>query len=57
MTRLALACLLSLAAFGQQAGSIRGKISDTFSEPVSSAAIQAKNAATGGPTQVIWNWR
>jgi len=47
MTRLTLACLLSLAAFAQEAGSITGKISDTFREPVSGASILAKNAATG----------
>jgi hypothetical protein len=39
--------VLSLAAFGQEAGSITGKLSDTFGEPVSGASIQAKNAATG----------
>jgi hypothetical protein len=45
--RLALLCLLSLAAFAEESGSITGKISDTFGEPVSGASIQAKNAATG----------
>ena len=40
-------CLLSVAAFAQSSGSIAGKISDTFREPVSGAAIQAKNMATG----------
>ena len=40
-------CLLSVAAFAQSSGSIAGKISDTFREPVSGAAIQAKNTATG----------
>ena len=55
--RLILWCLFSSAAFAQESALITGTISDTFSEPVSSAAIQAKNAATGGPTQVIWNWR
>jgi hypothetical protein len=39
--------LLSIAAFAQSSGSITGKISDTFREPVSGAAIQAKNMATG----------
>jgi hypothetical protein len=39
--------LLSAAAFGEDSGSITGKISDTFADPVSGAAIQAKNAATG----------
>ena len=45
--RLILWCLLSSTAFAQESGSITGKISDTFREPVSGAAIQAKNAATG----------
>ncbi|HEY7338898.1 MAG TPA: carboxypeptidase-like regulatory domain-containing protein [Bryobacteraceae bacterium] len=45
MMRLALACLLSLAAFAQDSGAITGKISDTFGEPVSGASIQARNAA------------
>jgi hypothetical protein len=47
MTRLTLVCLLSAAAFAQESGSITGKISDTFREPVSGASIQARNAATG----------
>src|SRR5215469_10027194 len=40
-------CLLTSAAFAQESGSITGKISDTFGEPVSGASIQGKNAATG----------
>ena len=40
-------CLLTSTAFAQESGSITGKISDTFREPVSGASIQAKNAATG----------
>src|SRR5215467_8415283 len=47
MTRLTLTFLLSLAAFAQESGSITGRISDTFREPVSGAAIQAKDADTG----------
>ena len=46
MIRLTLASLVSLAAFAQESGSVTGKISDTFGEPVSGASIQAKNAAT-----------
>ena len=45
--RLIFAWLLSIAAFAQEGGSITGRISDTFGEPVSGASIQAKNAATG----------
>jgi hypothetical protein len=45
--RLFLYCVLSLAAFAQEGGTITGKISDTFGHPVSGATIQAKNAATG----------
>jgi hypothetical protein len=39
--------VLSAAAFAQGSGSITGKTTDTFGEPVSGASIQAKNTATG----------
>src|SRR5215471_21311572 len=45
--RLTLACLLSLAAFAQDSGTITGRISDTFGYRVSGATIQVKNTATG----------
>jgi len=45
--RSILCCVLSLAAFAQEKGSITGKISDTIGLPVSGASIQARNAATG----------
>jgi hypothetical protein len=45
--RLILWCLLTSASVAQEGGSITGKISDTFGEPISGASIQAKNAATG----------
>jgi hypothetical protein len=45
--RLTLACLLSIAAFAQDSGTITGKISDTFSYPVSGATIQVQNTDTG----------
>ena len=44
---LTLPCLLTLAAFAQDSGTITGKISDTFGYPVSGATIQVKNTATG----------
>ena len=44
--RLILWCILASSGFAQESASITGKILDTFSEPVSGAAIQAKNAAT-----------
>jgi hypothetical protein len=45
--RLFLCCILSFAAFAQDSGTITGRISDTFGEPVSGASIQVKNMATG----------
>ena len=45
--RSILCCVLSLAAFAHEKGSITGKISDTIGLPVSGASIQARNAATG----------
>jgi hypothetical protein len=45
--RLTLACLLSLAAFAQDSGTIAGRISDTFGYAVCGATIQVKNTDTG----------
>ena len=45
--RLFLCCVLTVAAFAQGAGTITGRISDTFGKPVSGARIQLKNGANG----------
>jgi Carboxypeptidase regulatory-like domain len=45
--RLTVLFVLTSAAFAQSGATITGKVSDVFSEAISGASIQVKNAATG----------